>query len=127
MSLLALKRPPARPFLPYGRQVIEEDDVRAVCEVLRGDFLTTGPAVGRFEVVRPLVLDLEVTQAARGVDLGAVKALGVARVGASDGVEGQRDADLPHVQTETVLPTLHHAAHGDIVARGPRAGVWVWN
>ncbi len=51
MSLLALKRPrlAAKPFLPYGRQVIEEDDVQAVCEVLRGDYLTTGPSVGRFE------------------------------------------------------------------------------
>ena len=49
MSLPALKRPPAEAFLPYGRQLIEEDDIRAVCEVLRGDYLTTGPAVGRFE------------------------------------------------------------------------------
>ena len=51
MSLPALKRPhpAAKPFLPYGRQVIEEDDVRAVCDVLRGEYLTTGPAVGRFE------------------------------------------------------------------------------
>lgn len=37
------------PFLPYGRQLIEEDDVAAVVEVLRGDWLTTGPAVDRFE------------------------------------------------------------------------------
>ncbi|WP_336213031.1 DegT/DnrJ/EryC1/StrS family aminotransferase [Nonomuraea sp. LPB2021202275-12-8] len=36
-------------MLPYGRQSIAEDDVRAVTEVLRGDWLTTGPAVGRFE------------------------------------------------------------------------------
>ena len=51
MSLPALKRPhlAAKPFLPYGRQVIEEDDIQAVCEVLRGEYLTTGPAVGRFE------------------------------------------------------------------------------
>ncbi len=35
--------------LPYGRQSISEDDVAAVVEVLRGDWLTTGPAVGRFE------------------------------------------------------------------------------
>lgn len=39
----------AADFLPYGRQVIEEDDIAAVCEVLRSDYLTTGPAVGRFE------------------------------------------------------------------------------
>ncbi len=36
-------------FLPYGRQLIEEDDIAAVCEALRGDLLTTGPFVGRFE------------------------------------------------------------------------------
>ncbi|GAB3429565.1 DegT/DnrJ/EryC1/StrS family aminotransferase [Actinophytocola sediminis] len=36
-------------FLPYGRQSIVEDDVAAVAEVLRGDWLTTGPAVERFE------------------------------------------------------------------------------
>jgi len=36
-------------FLPYGRQSIEQDDIDAVVEVLRGDYLTTGPAVERFE------------------------------------------------------------------------------
>ena len=36
-------------MLPYGRQSIAEDDVRAVTEVLRGDWLTTGPAVALFE------------------------------------------------------------------------------
>lgn len=35
--------------LPYGRQVIAEDDIAAVVEVLRSDWLTTGPAVARFE------------------------------------------------------------------------------
>ncbi|MBF0296211.1 MAG: UDP-4-amino-4,6-dideoxy-N-acetyl-beta-L-altrosamine transaminase [Magnetococcales bacterium] len=37
------------PFLPYGRQVIDETDIAAVTEVLRGDWLTCGPAVPRFE------------------------------------------------------------------------------
>ncbi len=36
-------------FLNYGRQAIGEDDIAAVVEVLRGDWLTTGPAVDRFE------------------------------------------------------------------------------
>jgi UDP-4-amino-4,6-dideoxy-N-acetyl-beta-L-altrosamine transaminase len=36
-------------FLPYGRQVIEDDDIDAVTAVLRSDYLTTGPLVGRFE------------------------------------------------------------------------------
>ncbi len=35
--------------LPYGRQSISEDDIQAVVEVLRSDFLTQGPAVPRFE------------------------------------------------------------------------------
>jgi len=38
-----------RPFLPYGRQCIDEDDIDAVVEVLRGAMLTTGPAVELFE------------------------------------------------------------------------------
>lgn len=36
-------------FLPYGRHVIGEDDISAVVDVLRGDWLTTGPAVEKFE------------------------------------------------------------------------------
>lgn len=36
-------------FLPYGRQTIEEEDRRAVLEVLSSDWLTQGPAVERFE------------------------------------------------------------------------------
>ena len=36
-------------LLPYGRQTIDETDIAAVVEVLRSDWLTTGPAVGRFE------------------------------------------------------------------------------
>ena len=39
----------SEPFIPYGRQIIDDDDVAAVVEVLRGDWLTTGPTVGRFE------------------------------------------------------------------------------
>ena len=37
------------PFLPYGRQSVDEDDIAAVAEALKADFLTTGPMVGRFE------------------------------------------------------------------------------
>ena len=38
-------------MLPYSRQSIGEDDIRAVTEVLRSDWLTTGPKVGEFEEV----------------------------------------------------------------------------
>jgi dTDP-4-amino-4,6-dideoxygalactose transaminase len=38
-----------RPIIPYGRQTIDDDDIAVVAEALRGDFLTTGPAVEAFE------------------------------------------------------------------------------
>lgn len=36
-------------YIPYGRQSIDEDDIQAVVETLRSDFLTTGPKVHEFE------------------------------------------------------------------------------
>jgi perosamine synthetase len=35
--------------IPYSRQQVDEDDIAAVAAVLRGDWLTTGPAVTTFE------------------------------------------------------------------------------
>jgi UDP-4-amino-4,6-dideoxy-N-acetyl-beta-L-altrosamine transaminase len=35
--------------IPYGRQSISEDDIQAVVDVLRSDWLTQGPSVERFE------------------------------------------------------------------------------
>ena len=40
-------------FIPYGRQQISDEDVRAVTEVLRSDWLTTGPKVEEFEKAIP--------------------------------------------------------------------------
>jgi perosamine synthetase len=36
-------------LLPYGRQSLDEADIQAVVEVLRSDWLTTGPKVAEFE------------------------------------------------------------------------------
>lgn len=36
-------------LLPYGRQSIDQEDIDAVVEVLKGDYLTTGPNVEKFE------------------------------------------------------------------------------
>lgn len=36
-------------MLPYGRQSIDDDDIAAVTQALRADFLTTGPTVEAFE------------------------------------------------------------------------------
>ena len=37
--------------IPYGRQNITEEDLKAVTEVLQSDFLTQGPKVVEFEKV----------------------------------------------------------------------------
>lgn len=36
-------------MIPYGRQSIDDDDIQAVIQVLKGDWLTQGPAVAEFE------------------------------------------------------------------------------
>lgn len=35
--------------IPYGRHKLDDDDIQAVVDVLRGDWLTQGPAVAEFE------------------------------------------------------------------------------
>ena len=36
-------------MIPYGRQSIDNDDITAVCDVLRSDYLTQGPKIKEFE------------------------------------------------------------------------------
>jgi len=38
-----------RRWIPYSRQSIDEDDIRAVAEALRSDWVTTGPRIDDFE------------------------------------------------------------------------------
>lgn len=42
-------------FIPYGRQDITDDDIAAVVDVLRSDFLTQGPKVPEFEAAMACV------------------------------------------------------------------------
>lgn len=44
--------------IPYGRQAISEDDIAAVAAVLRGDWLTQGPAVEAFEAAVAAVCEV---------------------------------------------------------------------
>ena len=36
-------------YIPYGKQSMDEADIQAVIEVLKSDFLTTGPKIKEFE------------------------------------------------------------------------------
>jgi len=38
-------------MIPYGRQYIDDEDIRAVVEVLQSDWLTTGPKIEEFEKI----------------------------------------------------------------------------
>lgn len=51
MSLNSEKetKPVRESYLPYGKQWIDDMDIQAVIDVLKSDFLTTGPAVKKFE------------------------------------------------------------------------------
>jgi UDP-4-amino-4,6-dideoxy-N-acetyl-beta-L-altrosamine transaminase len=44
-----VKEKTQRKFLPYGRQQVTQEDIDGVCDVLRSDWLTQGPAVPLFE------------------------------------------------------------------------------
>jgi len=51
LSELALNggKPVRQQLLPYGRQFITDEDIEAVCDVLRSNWLTTGPKIDEFE------------------------------------------------------------------------------
>jgi len=42
-------RPVRKTMLPYGHQWVDDADIQAVVEVLRSDWITTGPKVAQFE------------------------------------------------------------------------------
>jgi UDP-4-amino-4,6-dideoxy-N-acetyl-beta-L-altrosamine transaminase len=50
-------RPVRERMLPYGRQEVNEADIQSVVDVLRGDWLTNGPTVARFEQAFAEVVD----------------------------------------------------------------------
>ncbi len=41
--------PTRNSYLPYSQQWIDEDDLKAVIEILQDDFITTGPMIAHFE------------------------------------------------------------------------------
>ena len=89
-----------RPFLPYGRHLIDDADVAAVSAVLRGDFLTTGPVVEEFEKAFARKVDARFAVACSSGTAGlhlAVMALGLG------------EGDTVIVPTVTFLATANAA------------------
>lgn len=73
-------------MLPYGQQWIEEDDIRAVIEVLKSDFLTTGPKIKEFEENLAKYLDVRYAVAISNGTAALHAAYFAAGIGAGDEV-----------------------------------------
>jgi len=87
-------------MLPYGRQLIDEADIAAVVEVLRGDWLTTGPMVEAFETAFANYV---------GADHAVVVNSGTAALHASIFAAGIGPGD------EVIVPALTFAASANCV------------
>ncbi len=93
---------PKPPLQPYGRHHIDDDDIAAVVEVLRGDFLTTGPVVEAFEARLS-----EITGARHAVVVSSgTSALHLAAIAADLG-----PGDVAVVPTLTFLATANAARY----------------
>jgi UDP-4-amino-4,6-dideoxy-N-acetyl-beta-L-altrosamine transaminase len=105
------------PNIPYGRQSIDEADIKAVTDVLRSDWLTQGPYVERFE--------LEVAQycgAGHGVALNsATSALHLACLAAGLG-PGDLLWTSPITFVASANCALYCGARVDFVDIDPRSG-----
>lgn len=89
-----------RPFIPYGRQAIDGEDVLAVTEALTSDWLTTGPKVAEFE---------KAVAAACGVDYAVACSSGTAALHATMAAIGIGPGD------EVIVPALTFAASANAV------------
>ena len=87
-------------MLPYGRQTVTDEDRAAVDAVLRGDWLTTGPAIPAFEAALR-----EVTGAAHVVAMNSGTAALHAAVATLDLAAGD----------EVILPSLTFAASANAI------------
>ena len=74
------------PILPYGRQSIDDADIAAVVEVLRSDFLTTGPKVEEFEARFAEFVGARHAVAVNNATAALHLAMRVAGIGAGDRV-----------------------------------------
>lgn len=52
--------------IPYGKQSIDDSDVAAVVEILKSDYLTTGPAVESFETALELLIGVPAAAVSSG-------------------------------------------------------------
>ncbi|HSB70224.1 MAG TPA: DegT/DnrJ/EryC1/StrS family aminotransferase [Candidatus Methylomirabilis sp.] len=100
-------------MLPYGRQDVTEADIQTMVEVLRGDWLTNGPTVARFE---------EALAARVGARFAVALSSGTAALHAAAAVAGLGPADeviLSPLTTFSFHPVKHiTTGEGGMVTTG---------
>jgi perosamine synthetase len=89
-------------LLPYGRQLVDEDDIAAVVAALRSPTLTTGPLVTRFE---------EALAARCGVRFAIAVANGTAALQAAYFAAGVKPGDQVITSPFTFSATANAAVH----------------
>lgn len=100
-------------FIPYGRQSINEEDIQAVVDVLRSDYLTTGPKVTEFERA---VADYVGAEYAVAVSNGTA-ALHIACLAAGIG-EGDEVITAPITFAASANCVLYYKAAGIVTETG---------
>ena len=90
----------AASVLPFHRALIEEDEIRAVLEVLQSGWLTTGPRVKQFEA--EFARYTGASQAVAVSSCTAALHLALAAIGLREG-------------DEVILPTMTFASSGEVV------------
>lgn len=73
-------------MIPYGKQFIDADDIHAVCQALKSDFLTSGPQVEAFEQEFAALVGAQHAVAVCNATAALHLAMLVAEVGAGDRV-----------------------------------------
>lgn len=89
-------KPVRKNSLPYGHQWIDEADIQAVAEVLRSDWLTTGPKVGEFEQVFTAFVGAKEAVAVNNGTAALHTAMYAADIGPGDLAHGIREMEIPH-------------------------------
>ena len=124
-------------FLPYGRQAIDDEDIAAVADALRSDYLTTGPYVSRFEAALAKTVGAKhatvcangtaaLHMAARALDLGrgsvvvvpAITFLATASAPHMNGAEivfADVDPETGLMRPEDLEEALSRTSHADAV------------
>jgi len=87
-------------LLPYGRQQVDKTDVEAIVQVLRGDWLTTGPTVVEFEQVFAEVVGVNEAVAVSNGTAALHAAMYALNIGPGD---------------EVIVPTMTFAASANCV------------